>query len=217
MTNWNTAAGNFKTTKTVKADFKLPEFYTNRIINWKFHVTSSLGRYDMILGRDILNELEMGTDFKTKKMTWDGGEVLMKDMNNHDVKREFLMQWESYKNDKSNREILDAKYEPADLPAEVAKQKHLNEEQKNKLLALLQKFEGLFDGSLGTWKGDPYKIDLKPEAKPYHARPFPIPKAYEATLKLEVERLCKAGVLKKVNRSEWGAPTFIIPKKDGSV
>ena len=53
----------------------------------------------------------MGTDFKIKKMTWDGGEVPMKDMNNHDVKREFLMQWESYKNDKSIREILDAKYE----------------------------------------------------------------------------------------------------------
>ena len=33
----------------------------------------------------------------------------------------------------------------------------------------------------------------------------------------EVERLCKAGVFKKVNHSEWAAPTFIIPKKDGSV
>jgi hypothetical protein len=37
------------------------------------------------------------------------------------------------------------------------------------------------------------------------------------TLKVEVERLCKSGVLRKVNRSEWAAPTFIIPKKDGSV
>ena len=27
----------------------------------------------------------------------------------------------------------------------------------------------------------------------------------------------EAGVLKKVNQSEWAAPTFIIPKKDGSV
>jgi len=36
-------------------------------------------------------------------------------------------------------------------------------------------------------------------------------------LKAEVERLVKIGVLKKVNRSEWAAPTFIIPKKDGSV
>ena len=34
---------------------------------------------------------------------------------------------------------------------------------------------------------------------------------------MEVERLCKVGVLKKVNRSEWAAPTFIIPKKDNTV
>jgi len=34
-----------------------------------------------------------------------------------------------------------------------------------------------------------------------------------------VERLVKIGVLKKLNRSEWAAPTFVIPtsRKDGSV
>jgi len=37
------------------------------------------------------------------------------------------------------------------------------------------------------------------------------------TLKAEVERLIKIGVLKKVNHSEWAAPAFVIPKKDGSV
>ena len=36
-------------------------------------------------------------------------------------------------------------------------------------------------------------------------------------LKMEVERLVASGVLKKVNRSEWAAPTFIVPKKDGTV
>jgi hypothetical protein len=40
---------------------------------------------------------------------------------------------------------------------------------------------------------------------------------HEQTLKMEVERLCKEGVLKRTNRSEWAAPTFIIPKKDGTV
>ena len=34
---------------------------------------------------------------------------------------------------------------------------------------------------------------------------------------MEVDRLCQIGVLKKVNRSQWAAPTFIIPKKDGTV
>ena len=52
---------------------------------------------------------------------------------------------------------------------------------------------------------------------PYHARAFPIPKVHEETLKLELQRLCKIGVLRRVNNSEWAAPTFIVPKKDGTV
>ena len=62
-----------------------------------------------------------------------------------------------------------------------------------------------------------YDIKLKDNAKPYHGKAFPVPKAYEQALRTEVERLCKIGVLKKINRSEWAAPTFIIPKKDQTV
>jgi len=61
------------------------------------------------------------------------------------------------------------------------------------------------------------KLELKEGAKPYHARAYNVPRCHMQTLKAEVERLVKIGVLKKVNRSEWAAPTFIIPKKDGSV
>jgi hypothetical protein len=85
------------------------------------------------------------------------------------------------------------------------------------LLSLLHKYQHLFDGLLGTWNAKPYNIELKPDAKPSHSRPFPVPKVHEATLKIEVERLTKAGVLKKVNQSEWAAPTFLIPKKDATV
>jgi hypothetical protein len=79
------------------------------------------------------------------------------------------------------------------------------------------KYESLFDGTLGTWKGEDYNIELRSDATPYHARAFPIPRIHEQTLQHEVDQLCKIGVLKKVNRSEWAAPTFIIPKKDGTV
>ena len=61
------------------------------------------------------------------------------------------------------------------------------------------------------------KIQLQDNVDPYHAKPFPVPHAYEATLKTKVERLVKIGVLKKVNRSKWAAPSFIIPKKDKTV
>ena len=62
-----------------------------------------------------------------------------------------------------------------------------------------------------------YDIELKENVSPYYARPYSIPKCYETALKIEVERLVKIGVLKKVNRSRWGAPTFIIPKTDETI
>jgi hypothetical protein len=85
------------------------------------------------------------------------------------------------------------------------------------LLSLLHKYQHLFDGLLGTWNSKPYNIELKPNAKPYYSRPFPVPKIHEATLKIELECLTKAGVLEKVNQSKWAATTFLIPKKDASI
>jgi len=82
---------------------------------------------------------------------------------------------------------------------------------------LLRKYEALFDGQLGRWHGQEVKLELQKGAKSYHARAYNMPRCHIRTLKAEVERLVKIGVLKKVNRSEWAAPTFIIPKKDGSV
>jgi len=70
---------------------------------------------------------------------------------------------------------------------------------------------------LGTWNGEPYDIELKPEAKPYHSRSLPVPKIHEAMLKVELDHLCKVGILKWVNWSEWAAPTFLIPKKDATI
>ena len=69
------------------------------------------------------------------------------------------------------QEILDAKYAPADLPAEVTKLTHLTAEQKNALLQILKKFEALFDGTLGCWNTAPVELELKdPKCKPVHAK-----------------------------------------------
>ena len=48
--------------------------------------------------------------------------------------------------------------------------------------------------------------------KPYNIShtSFPVPKIYECTLKVELNRLIKLGVLKQINDSKWAAPTFII-------
>ena len=38
--------------------------------------------------------------------------------------------------------------------------------QRNDLLKLLQKFEELFDGAIGTWKKDTVEFKLKEDANP---------------------------------------------------
>jgi hypothetical protein len=49
--------------------------------------------------------------------------------------------------------ILDAKYQKTDLQSIVRNNcKHLSTDQQKKLLQLLQKYESLFDGTLGDWK-----------------------------------------------------------------
>ena len=217
-TSWNTIAGKINTDATCKLEFKLPEFYEKKVINYQAHVAAKVGNYDMIIGRDLLTELKMDFLFSSQTTKWDEISIPMKSI-------DATLEDSFYISDsrcidaatKRMKQILDAKYEPADLKEIVNSCTHLDNEQQQSLQLLLNKYSNLFDGTLGHWSGDDYNIELKEGAKPYHARAFPIPKVHEEKMKTECRRLCETGVLKEVNRSEWGAPTFIIPKKDQTV
>ena len=94
---------------------------------------------------------------------------------------------------------------------------HLDVEEQQHLYNLLKQYEYLFDGTLAKWKGKPVNFELKPNAKPYHAKAYPIPQSLEVTMHKECECLCKLGVLCHINCPEWAAPTFIKSKKNKSV
>ena len=81
----------------------------------------------------------------------------------------------------------------------------------------MKKYECLVGGNLGTWHSKPNDIKLKPDAEPYHGKHFPVPRIHELTFKQELNQLEDLRVINKVNRSQWGAPTFLIPKKDSTV
>ena len=216
---WSTPAGILTTRSKVKAEFCISELHDKRVIAWNCHAFENLGNYDMIIGRDLMHDLGIDVCFSTQTINWDGYELPMRSGDITLEQEIFLQQEPDHVEDAAGRMrgILDAKYEAADLDEVVEQADHLDDDQRVKLKQLLTKHQKLFDGSLGVWKDATYNIDLKPGAEPYHARAFPIPKIHEKTLKMEVERLCELGVLKRVSRSEWGAPTFIIPKKDGTV
>jgi hypothetical protein len=44
-------------------------------------------------------------------------------------------------------------------------------------------YEELFNGTLGDWKTQPVSFELKEGARPYHGRPYPVPKVHKQTTK----------------------------------
>ena len=92
--------------------------------------------------------------------------------------------------------ILGAQYQKAHLSKIMPNSKYLNNNEQSMLRDVPTKYEFLFNVTLGTWELKPVYIELQPGAKPYHAKPYPVPRAHEAVFCKEVERLCQIGVLK---------------------
>lgn len=217
-----TPNGTMSTTKKTDISFSLGDFSDSKVIDWSFHVLPEAQKlpYDFIIGRDLMQALKMDVLYSENKLVWEGVSIPMQDVkgNNWQDLNIFgddpeIVQAQS----KRLQEILENKYEAADLEKEVEAMSHLTKFQKVALLAVLKNHETLFDGELGEWKGPPVDIPLKPGATPYHARAYPIPVIHLKPFKQDLDRLVEAKVLTKVNRSEWAAPSFIIPKKDGRV
>ena len=220
QTLWQTAAGDVSTSSRCKLEFGLHEFSTTRRITHDFHVMNQLiPGYDMIIGRDLMQILKLDVMFSTSTLSWfEHGEIPFKPADATAETHFYINDPEDIMTEADKMSsILDAKYDKADLDKVVKETKHISSSEKSKLKKLLKKYEELFDGTIGTWKMDRHKIKLKDGAEPYHGRPYQVPKAHERALRNEVDRLVEIGVLKKVNRSQWGAPCCAIPKKDKTI
>ncbi len=200
----------------------MPDFTPSKTIEWQFAVdeTTLYSKYNMILGRDIQQALGMDILWSTGHLRWDGIQIPM--YNTSSIDQEPFTNLlepedELFHAATEPTKILEAKYEKADINATVEALTHLSKEQKQQLKALLFKFEHLFDGTLGLWDTAPVDLELKTEAKPFHLPYFPVPHIHLETLKKEIARLCAIKVLRQVATSEYASPSFIIPKKNGTV
>jgi hypothetical protein len=226
------AGGTFNVSKEVKLRFSLPEFGSSKIITSKFKIDSSTNNgigYDMIIGRDILAALGIDISFKDETVTWDYVTVPMKDYHSDDkipkpTRSELKSILSPRDEPKATQEatnraikILDSTYKKADLRKVADEASSLNNKEKEQLFNLLSEFEELFDGTLGDWKTEPVELELREGEKPHSSRYYPMPRVHKQTFKKELLRLVEIGVLEEVRQSEWGSPTFIIPKKQGTV
>ncbi len=158
--------------------------------------------YDLIIGKQTMHDLGVKLDFQEKTITIDKILLPMRNIANLQLKPRIIRalrentcfaQEPIRTRSKTKRvvEILDAKYEKADLPAIIRENcSHLTASDREKLLSVLLKFKSLFDGTLGDLKLPPVSFELKEGMKPYHGRLYPIPHKQKAVLMKEIKRLC---------------------------
>ena len=229
--NISTLAGKLQTQEIVTLrDLRLPEFDKNRPISQQKALVfdNDHVKYDIILGTNFLAKTEIKLNYSEGKMEWFDGSIPLHppgglDSKDFDAMEDmFFIQAEDELFDKDwlscyATDILDAKYEWTDLAEVVDKLTHFNAHQKKDLLQVLQDNSKMFDGTLGLYPHCKVHIELVPNAKPVHARPYPVPRVHMSTFKQELDQLVEIGVLIPTQESEWASPTFIIPKKDGQV
>jgi hypothetical protein len=232
--SWGTSNGTFRTKKVGEIEISFDDYSVSKRVHLhpdivKYPAEGPKPLYDLIIGKQTLLDIGAVLDFKEKTNTIDNILLPKRNINNLQLKssisRAFKLNANYAQEPESTRnatkrvvEILHAKYGKADLPRIVKNNcAHLSTPHQDLLLALLLKYKELFDGTLGDWKLPPVSIELKEGAKPYHGRPYPIPKVHKATLMKEIDRLIAIGVLNWQPSSKWASPSFIIPKKDHTV
>ncbi|XP_033733598.1 uncharacterized protein K02A2.6-like [Pecten maximus] len=81
----------------------------------------------------------------------------------------------------------------------------------------LEKYPEVFKDELGTLKDITARIKVKEGANPKFCKARTVPFALKEKVDAELNRLVEAGILTKVEHSEWATPIVPIPKRDGSV
>ena len=167
----STIAGTFNTTFTTEIILKHPELNHYTEIYAKCHLIDKLLNYDLILGKDILHELEIMFTFVNKPITSQEVSISMKPPNCM-TKNFFLIKEIGPVRNTTKRikQILDAEYNNVTLKSIIMNSDYLKNKNKNSLLELLQKYKKIIDGSLGKETGSENTIESKEDAKP-----FPIP------------------------------------------
>ena len=142
----------------------------------------------MIIGRDLIRSL--GIDIHDADITihWDNAVIPWRDIDSITKNVFSLSQYNAPFNAETRRmkRILDAKYSKGNIKPIAESSTNLDPQERNELYTLLKNYECLFDGNLGTWHGKPYDIKHKPDADPYHGKPFSVPRIHELTFKQEL-------------------------------
>lgn len=100
----------------------------------------------------------------------------------------------------------------------LSKCEGINEEEKAKLQALLDKYSDVFSKNqydLGSSKTEPVHIYTTTEI-PVRGKPYRVPMKFQADLEKQINGLLKSGRITESN-TPWVSPIVIVKKKNGSL
>ena len=85
------------------------------------------------------------------------------------------------------------------------------------LQSLLDGHKNVFEKSLGYCRKVQAHIQMKPNAIPKFFKPRPIAFAYQSGVQEEIQRNVQAGILERIDTSQWAAPIVPIRKPTGEI
>ena len=132
-------AGTISTGSTAKVEFSLPEFHEDKLLEWTVHLTPKLGNYDMIIGRDLMSEVGIDIHFSTQTCSWEHSTIPMRQPTVR-IEQSYIVEESGPVKQATARlkQILDAKYEAADIPQLVRSREDLSKAQRIALQQLLE-------------------------------------------------------------------------------
>ncbi|DBA01732.1 TPA: LOW QUALITY PROTEIN: hypothetical protein N0F65_010142 [Lagenidium giganteum] len=198
-----------KTAHVATVTMALSDFSRSRACVHTFRVAEQL-LFPIILGNDFLVKQGITLNFMERTLKWDGNEIPMATTSGATARLAAALDGP----DQGRMEIV----EPSQVdPVDMGNTTRLSSEEKHSVMKLLEELPHVCSGALGTITGEPYKLPLVDGAQPLSLRPYPIPRIYYDATRREVQRLVQLGVLVPDTTSRWASPSFVLPKKDGSV
>jgi hypothetical protein len=230
--------GMFKTTGKVKLPIVLTSFCDDRIVHWDCYVyhTTNTHKFDVIIGKDMLQALGILIDSKNSTLHWDELEIPMDGTLTIDLEPDvqgldpqvLAMNSSPYRSSNNQEEILSPDLASNNNPDPITRQTltksipdYLQPDEQNKLLQVMTEFQDLFQPGIGIMPGPPLTVEAKdPPLEPYFQNAYHVALIHYSKLREKLERMEAHGIIRQVGpneKSPWGSPAMVVPKSNGDI
>ena len=169
-------------------------------------------KYKAIFGLDFMLNNKFNILFSKETIEWEGIGISIYHQREPRNKNE-CNKLEKETMQENKNEFMEAK----DI-AYLDKTKNTLTMKRKKLDIVLQEFNDLFKGRVGSYSNLEITFELKNYARLFYERPFHIPVSQLPLCKTAIQEMIDNGVLREVHEDmKWAAPTFFLPKKTPGV